>query len=96
MAHVAMMDDRKLDPVYLEIDPQVIKQPNVMITNAPSNQTGIERIAAAAALDGLDLEVLYKRTDWTNAEIRARLQAAEKYEILIPGSLAKQHIVGGL
>jgi hypothetical protein len=96
MAHVAMMDDRKLDPIYLEIDPQVIKRPNVMITNAPSNQAGVDRIAATAALDGLDLEVLYKRTDWTNAEILARLRAAEKYEILIPGSLAKQHIVRGL
>jgi hypothetical protein len=96
MAHVAMMDERKLDPVYLEIDPQVIKLPNVMITNAPSNQTGVVRVAAATALDGLDLDVIYKRTDWSNAEVQARLQAAEKYEILIPGSLAKQHIVGGL
>jgi hypothetical protein len=90
------MDERKLDPIYLEIDPKVIKLPNVMITNAPSNQTGIVPVAAAAALDGLDLDVIYKRTEWSNAEVQARLQAAEKYEILIPGSLAKQRIVGGL
>jgi ssDNA thymidine ADP-ribosyltransferase, DarT len=96
MAHVAMNDERKLDPVYLEIDPKVIKLPDVMITNAPSNQNGVERIAAATALDGLDLDIIYNRTDWSDAEIRARLQAAEKYEILIPGSLAKQYIVGGL
>ena len=58
MAHVAMNDERKLDPVYLEIDPAVIKLPGVMITNAPSNQNGVERMVAAPALDGLDLEVL--------------------------------------
>jgi hypothetical protein len=96
MAHVAMPDERKLDPVYLEINPQVIKLPNVMITNAPSNQNGIVRVAAATALDGLDLEVIYMRTDWNDAAVQARLQAAEKYEILVPGSLAKQYIVGGL
>jgi ssDNA thymidine ADP-ribosyltransferase, DarT len=96
VAHVAMHDERKLDPVYLEIDPKVIKLPNVMITNAPSNQNGVVRVAAATALDGLDLDVIYKRTDWSDAAVQARLQAAEKYEILIPGSLTKQYIVGGL
>src|SRR5258708_37568362 len=63
MAHVAMNDERKLDPVYLEIDPMVIKLSKVMITNAPSNQSGIVRMAAATALDNLYLEVIYKRTD---------------------------------
>jgi hypothetical protein len=96
MAHVAMNDGRKLDPVYLEIDPAVIKLAGVMITNAPSNQNGVQRIAAASALDGLDLEVLYKRTDWNDAAIKARLQTAEKYEILIPSTLDKRYIVGGL
>jgi hypothetical protein len=54
MAHVAMHDERELDPVYLEIDPKVIKLPKVMITNAPSNQNGVVRVAAATALDDLD------------------------------------------
>lgn len=96
MAHVAMNDERKLDPVYLEIDPNVIKLPDVMITNAPSNQSGVERVAAALALDELDLDIIYKRTDWSDAEIQARLKVAEKYEILIPGSLAIPYIIGGL
>ena|SRR6266403_4437530 len=51
MAHVAMTDERKLDPVYLEIDPQVIKLPNVMITDAPSNQTGILRVRISVKYD---------------------------------------------
>jgi hypothetical protein len=96
MAHVAMNDERKLDPVYLEINPGVIKLPNVMITNAPSNQSGVQRVAAASALAGLDLEIIYARADWSDSVIQARLQATEKYEILIPGSLAKQYIIAGL
>ena len=91
-----MNDERKLDPIYLEIDPQVLKLPDVMITSAPSNQIGVARVAAAEALDGLDLEVIYKWTEWSTAEIKERLKTAEKYEILIPGSLAKRYIVGGL
>ena len=47
MAYRAMTGDRKLNPVYLEIDPEVIKLPGVMITNAASNQDGIERVEAA-------------------------------------------------
>ncbi len=96
MAHAAMNDDRKLAPAYLAINPNVIRLPNVVITNAPSNQAGVERVAAAAALDGLDLEVLYKRTEWADPDINARLRKAEKYEILIPNSLATQYITGGL
>jgi ssDNA thymidine ADP-ribosyltransferase, DarT len=96
MAHIAMNDARKLDPVYLEIDPTVIKLPGVMITSAPSNQNGVERIAAAQALDGLDLQVLYTRTDWNDPQTKTRLQAAEKYEILIPRSLDKRYIIAGL
>jgi hypothetical protein len=96
MAHVAMIDERKLDPVYLEIDPAVIKLPGVMITNAPSNQNGVVRVAASTALDSLDLPVLYTRTVWTDPPVKARLQTAEKYEILIPGALDKRYIIGGL
>jgi len=36
MEYVARRD-RKLDPTYLEIDPDVIKLPGVMLTNAASN-----------------------------------------------------------
>jgi hypothetical protein len=96
MVHIAMNDERKLDPVYLEIDPAVIKLEGVMITNAPSNQNGVVRTAAASALDRLDLDVLYTRSDWSDPAIQARLQTAEKYEILIPTSLDNRYIVRGL
>ncbi|MBR1156074.1 DarT ssDNA thymidine ADP-ribosyltransferase family protein [Bradyrhizobium sp. JYMT SZCCT0428] len=45
--------ERGLDPIYLSIDPDVIKLPGVMITNAPSNQGGVEKVAASIALDRL-------------------------------------------
>lgn len=32
----------------------------------------------------IDFEVLYSRTDWTKAEIKARLLKAKKCEVLVP------------
>jgi hypothetical protein len=95
MAFIARTE-RNLDPVYLQVDPQVLKLPGVMITDAPSNQNGVERIPAAKALDSLDLEVLYTRMVWSVPEINARLRVAEKYEILVPRGLATKYILAGL
>jgi hypothetical protein len=96
MCHIARNDGRKLDPVYLQINPEVIKAAGVMITNAASNQEGVQKIAAAAALDDLDLEVIYKWMNWKEPEIHARLKTARKYEILVPETVLLQDIVHGL
>jgi len=94
--HYVVRTQRGLDPVYLHVSPEIIKLPGVMITNAPSNQNGVAPQLAATGLDGLDLEVLYKRTDWRDPAIQSRLQTAEKYEILIPKSIPVGAIVHGL
>jgi hypothetical protein len=94
--HYIARTQRGLDPVYLHVSPEVIKFPDVMITDAPSNQDGIVPQAAGGALDNLDLEVIYKRTDWKQAEIRGRLLKAEKYEILIPSHVPVAAIIHGL
>jgi hypothetical protein len=96
MCHVANQDGRIADPVYLRIDPEIITLSGVMVTNAASNQKGVERIPASSGLSSLDLDVIYTRMDWTNAEIHARLSLAEKYEILVPKQVPIKYIVHGL
>jgi hypothetical protein len=96
MEYVARTGDRKLNPVYLEIDPEVIKIEGVMITSAASNQTGVERMAAAAGLDELDLPVIYTWTDWKDSKIMDRLRLARKYEILVPTNVPIRYIIKGL
>ncbi len=95
MAHIARTQ-RGLEPVHLGINPNVLLRPNVMITNAPSNQAGVVKVPAATALDNLDLEVIYKRTDWKVPEIQERLKTADKYELLIPNGIDLGDIVHGL
>lgn len=96
MEYVARTGDRKLNPAYLGIDPEVIKLPGVMITSAASNQDGVERIGAEAGLDELDLPVIYNWMNWRDSKVMDRLKLARKYEILIPTSVASQYIVKGL
>ncbi len=96
MSHVAANEGRIVDPTYLQIDPEIIRVNGVMITNAASNQNGVERILATEALDGLDLDVVYKWMKWTEPEINARLRIAEKYEVLIPKEVPVRCILHGL
>jgi hypothetical protein len=56
--------ERGVDPVYLSINPDIIKSNGVMITDAASNQSGVIPQAASAALDNLHLDVIYQWIDW--------------------------------
>ena len=94
MCHV--VGQRGVDPVWLFINPEVIKLPRVMITDAASNQNGVVPQAASPALDNLHLDFIYQRTDWTKPEVYARRVAAEKYEVLVPQEVAVAYIVKGL
>jgi hypothetical protein len=96
MCHIATKENRISDPVYLRIDPSIIAVDGVMITNAPSNQKGVERVSANKGLDELDLDVIYTWMKWADPEIRARLSVAEKYEILVPKAVVLKYIVHGL
>jgi hypothetical protein len=48
MGYVAQNDERKLDPVYLQIDPEVVKAEGVMITNAPSSSYFARPVASCS------------------------------------------------
>jgi hypothetical protein len=96
MEYVARTGDRKLNPIYLEIDPEVIRLPGAMVTSAPSNQNGVERMEPTVGLDELDLPVVYTWLKWKDAKIMDRLKIARKYEILIPTSIEPRYILKGL
>jgi hypothetical protein len=89
--------ERGVDPVYLSIDPEIIKMPGVMITDAASNQNGVVPVAASKALDNLHLDCIYQWIDWNvHPEAHDHRILAEKYEILVPKSVAVRYILKGL
>lgn len=92
MAYVARQDGRIKDIVWLRIHPHIIKLPNVLITDAVSNKTGVKPMLASD-IHKLDLEVVYKRTNWGDPAVNARLKIAEKYEILVPNYVPLNYIL---
>lgn len=67
MEFLARQEGRIGDTVFLEIHPSVMQFPGVMFTPNVSNKTGVETIPIAKAADVIDFEVLYTRTDWSDA-----------------------------
>lgn len=82
MEYAARVDGRLADTVFLMIHADVLKWSDVLFTSDVSNKAGVAPIPIAQAQ--IDYEVLYTRTDWSNAAIKQRLQQAEKCEVLVP------------
>ena len=94
MKYLAQKDGRLPEPRYLAIKPAVLKLEGVRIAFGVANANEVEILPIADALEKLDVEVLYTRTDWTNAAIQQRLTAAEKLEVLVPGGVPRNLIAG--
>lgn len=84
MEHVARQEGRIADTIFLQIHADVLLWDGVKFTAEVSNKSGAEFYSIEEAREIIDFEVLYTRTDWRDAAIQARLQRAEKYEILVP------------
>lgn len=95
----AQQEERLLESVYLQIRPEILKITGTLISFGIANAATAEHLPVAEAVrkfDTRDIEVIYSRTDWFDPEINQRLQAAEKFEVLVPGNVPIEFIVGGL
>jgi ssDNA thymidine ADP-ribosyltransferase, DarT len=79
--------------MYLPIRPNIIKTEGVMMTAGISNRSGVALEVPSKVLDELDLEVIYRRTDWTDASIKKRRKVAQKFEILVPDEVPVEYIL---
>ncbi|MHA7883857.1 DarT ssDNA thymidine ADP-ribosyltransferase family protein [Nitratireductor rhodophyticola] len=87
MEHVARQDGRIADTIFLQIHASVLQWPGVRFTSDVANKAGVVPIPIANAEPMIDFEVLYTRTDWNDPAILARLQQAEKCEVLVPHAI---------
>lgn len=94
MKYLAHNDGRLPNPRYLIISPEVLRMPGVQIALGVANANATEILPLADALDRLDIEVIYSRTNWSDPETQARLRAAEKMEVLVPNGVARDLILG--
>jgi len=86
MQKYAQDDGRIQSPIYLDIDPLILFEDGVRFSAGVSNRSGISVFTIDEARDGnlIDYQVLYTYMPWSDPEVQARRQAAEKCEILVP------------
>ena len=89
----AKEDKRITDPVWLKISTAILANPDVRYTMDVSNKNGVPILTAREAIDELDFQVLFTRTDWREPEIQARRRSALKSEILIPNHVPIEMIL---
>lgn len=78
---------------FLKIDPAVVLLDGVRISLQVSNKAGAIIKPPAEALDEIDLEVIYTRTEWKDDAIKERLKVARLYEILVPDCVPLKYIL---
>ena len=94
MLFIAKQDGRITDPVWLKIASSIILEEGVQFCADVSNKSGVPIIGPDQAKEQIDFEVLFTRTDWRDPEIKARRKIALKAEILIPGIVPIDKILG--
>ena len=94
MKYIAHQAGRLPNPRYLAISPEVLQIPGVLISLGVANANDAKILPVAEALEFLDVEILYTRTDWSDPSIQLRLRAAEKFEVLVPTSVPRKLITG--
>lgn len=84
MANKIVKEERVPNVRYLCIEPSVLLREGVLYSSDISNKAGVELIPISDAVNQIDFEVIYTRTNWSDSDVQTRLQAAEKCEILVP------------
>jgi hypothetical protein len=92
MEYRAKEDKRIIDSKFLQIDPSVLRIEGVMISQDVSNKADAIFGPAEQVIEQIDLEVIYTKTDWKNSDIKARLLAAKKCEVLVPNAVPVEYI----
>jgi hypothetical protein len=87
MEHVARQQGRIGDTIFLQIHPSVLEWEGVLFCPMMANSNNATFHSMEEARGMIDFEVLYSYTNWKDPSVQDRLQAAEKYEILVPGAI---------
>lgn len=70
---------------WLKINPEVVLIPGVLFCSIMSNSKDAKIIALSdITTNDFDVDIVLKFQDWSDPEIRNRLDITKKYEILIP------------
>lgn len=92
MKFSAQQAGRLPNPRYLAVNPEVLLTPGTRIALGVANANEVEILPIVDAVNRLDIEVLYIRTNWSDPAVNLRLRAAEKFEVLVPHAVPRNLI----
>lgn len=92
MEHSARNEGRIVDLFHIRVKPSVLRLPGVLATKDIANKVGVVPVSIPELLNGFDFEVIYTRMNWKDPAINARLQAAQKCEIIVPKAVATEYL----
>lgn len=87
MEHAARQQGRIGDTIFLQIHPSVLDWEGVLFCPVMANSNNATFHGMEEARGLIDFEVLCSYTNWRDPAVQERLQAAEKYEILVPRAI---------
>ena len=92
MEYIAKQEGRIEKSVFLLVGGDVLRLKGVRYSPGVSNKSGTKICDIQEARDQIDYDVLYTRMPWSDPEVQARLQAAEKCEILVPDHVPMKYL----
>jgi hypothetical protein len=91
MEFIAKQEGRIERTTWLYVEPSVLRLDGVMYSHGVSNKSGMVIRPIRDAIGLIDFEVICTLTDWCDPAVKARLDHAEKCEILVPGHLPLEY-----
>lgn len=93
MEYLARQDGRIEESVFLRVAPEVISLEGIVFSPEVANKAGARLLPLSDAIEQMDFEVIYTRTDWRDPLIQERRRLAKKYELLIPNHVPMKFVV---
>jgi|GEM_PF-574780 len=94
MEYVARVKEERVgETKFISVSRDVLQRDDIRLTNGVANSSGRRLLSLDAAVESMDFEVIYDRTDWKDPEIQKRRNTAKKYELLIPRSIPTEHLL---
>jgi len=88
MLFKARKEGRINNPVWLAVKSDVMFLEGVRFTTDISNKSGVDILSPEEAVEEIDFDILFTRTNWSDPEINKKRQRALKSEILVPNFLS--------
>jgi len=93
MAYRCREDGRHPNQIMITIDPNVLLTPGTRIAMGLANARGTSILDASEGVKELDTEIWYKDHGLPFPQIRDRVDAMKKVEVLVPQIVARQSIL---